>query len=380
MVGVSRVTRSVASAAAIAVAYLVLGFGLSVLTELRFGGLGWPWRATLAIIVPAFAVAFCGALGAPYCKRRTFIVVGAACAIVASVAFRAAWSIHPLFGVDALLRWHVAAVAFGGALSWTLHPLLSADRSHDRSGKWMAAAMFALAAAVAGSMFVAQELGFGGNATPAATSGCGLTNNGTALGWQVEDSPGHCVSDGTWTTWHDNHRQHIQGAFDRGARTGVWTFWQANGVSSRQGSYRPEERWRNHDYGDEFGRRTSDSGGLGDGSFYRGPMLISPPTNPGAMGLWQYAYESGNHRARGEFREGERDGLWQFWFDNGNLQCEGTYAEGKAHGVWLYYDMAGTKVAEADFVGAATKRCWLATEAIKLACPGAQPYRKSCEF
>lgn len=74
----------------------------------------------------------------------------------------------------------------------------------------------------------------------------------------------------------------------------------------------------------------------------RGPYLGSAPS-----GAWTFWYESGRVAARGTFRRGDRHGAWTLYRDSPShpVLARGAFVDGQPRGRWRHYDERGALVA-----------------------------------
>jgi antitoxin component YwqK of YwqJK toxin-antitoxin module len=54
-------------------------------------------------------------------------------------------------------------------------------------------------------------------------------------------------------------------------------------------------------------------------------------------GYWEYYYENGQLRFKGNFINGIEDGLLEFYYENGQLHYKGNFINGNKDGWWEYY-------------------------------------------
>ena len=68
------------------------------------------------------------------------------------------------------------------------------------------------------------------------------------------------------------------------------------------------------------------------------------------IGEWEYYYENGNIKAKGNYIKDLQDGLWIYYFKNNKEQQKGKYDLGKPEGKWLWWYINGKKHREENFV------------------------------
>lgn len=54
-------------------------------------------------------------------------------------------------------------------------------------------------------------------------------------------------------------------------------------------------------------------------------------------GEWKDLYESGEIRAKGNYRNNQRNGAWSFFFRNGKVEQSGNFLNGRFDGLWIWY-------------------------------------------
>ncbi len=66
-------------------------------------------------------------------------------------------------------------------------------------------------------------------------------------------------------------------------------------------------------------------------------------------GVWEFFYENGDLKAKGEYLADKRAGKWQFFYPNGVLEQEGVYEDGFFDGVWKWYYESGALLREENY-------------------------------
>ncbi|MBI39078.1 MAG: hypothetical protein CMF59_05730 [Leptospiraceae bacterium] len=69
-------------------------------------------------------------------------------------------------------------------------------------------------------------------------------------------------------------------------------------------------------------------------------------TANGVRSVW---YADGQLKARGPYKDGQRQGNWTYYHSNGKKQAEGIYEDGRMHGNWTMYHSNGNKEAEGPY-------------------------------
>lgn len=107
--------------------------------------------------------------------------------------------------------------------------------------------------------------------------------------------------------------------------------------------------------GQEHGiwKQYNDSGKVVGGAVYnRGILLGEGVVDERGLkqGEWIEYFESGEVRAKGEYKDGARYGKWKFFFKNEQVEQTGKYlAGGKPHGMWRWYYEDGSLLREEEF-------------------------------
>ncbi len=66
-------------------------------------------------------------------------------------------------------------------------------------------------------------------------------------------------------------------------------------------------------------------------------------------GLWEFYYEDGNLKAKGNYQTEKRVGEWTFYYHSGVLEQEGSYEEGYYEGLWKWYYENGNILREENY-------------------------------
>src|SRR6187402_3516886 len=75
-------------------------------------------------------------------------------------------------------------------------------------------------------------------------------------------------------------------------------------------------------------------------------------------GIWKLYFESGKIKKQTAYSHNVEDGEETFWFENGNVEKKGTYAEGALQGKYTWYYDNGQKKQEGFFVAGAQDSTW----------------------
>jgi len=74
----------------------------------------------------------------------------------------------------------------------------------------------------------------------------------------------------------------------------------------------------------------------------KGKLRARGPYEAGKMhGSWEIFASSGYLLASGAYRGGQKDGPWNYFFSSGKKESEGSYVRGKKHGPWVNYYASG---------------------------------------
>jgi len=112
---------------------------------------------------------------------------------------------------------------------------------------------------------------------------------------------------------------------------------------------------KNYLNGKEHGiwKKYDDSGHIVDGAIYNKGVLLGKGVvdHQGLkQGTWLEYFETGELRAKGEYKDGARYGEWKFFFKNEQTEQTGKYiAGGKPHGMWRWYYEDGSLLRKEEF-------------------------------
>ena len=72
--------------------------------------------------------------------------------------------------------------------------------------------------------------------------------------------------------------------------------------------------------------------------------------NDKKQGTWTYYYETGETKAKGEYKDNLKTGEWIFYYEDGKIEQRGKYVKNKASGLWTWYYRNGNKWREENLV------------------------------
>ena len=68
------------------------------------------------------------------------------------------------------------------------------------------------------------------------------------------------------------------------------------------------------------------------------------------QGTWKYYYETGELKAKGDFKDNFKTGEWIFYYEDGKIEQRGKYVKDKPSGLWTWYYTNGNKWREENLV------------------------------
>ena len=54
-------------------------------------------------------------------------------------------------------------------------------------------------------------------------------------------------------------------------------------------------------------------------------------------GYWEYYFDNGKVKRKGNYLNGKKDGNWEHYYENGNISFTTNYLNGVRHGRWEFY-------------------------------------------
>ncbi len=72
--------------------------------------------------------------------------------------------------------------------------------------------------------------------------------------------------------------------------------------------------------------------------------------NDKRQGTWKYYYETGEIKAKGDFKDNLKTGEWIFYYEDGKIEQRGKYNKDKPSGLWTWYYSNGNKWREENLI------------------------------
>lgn len=134
------------------------------------------------------------------------------------------------------------------------------------------------------------------------------------------------------SSWLPDMKPRMEGAYQRGQRTGRWRSWYRSGQPSSETTFRT---------GESHGASLK---WVPDGSLRSAGHV----RNGERYGTWLSYHENGQLAREENYKAGELTGVFRSWYEDGQPRQIGEYASGEQSGHWTTYTPEGEIKAEGE--------------------------------
>lgn len=134
---------------------------------------------------------------------------------------------------------------------------------------------------------------------------------------------GGCATGESVSETHASDQIKAEGyLLDEGLKDGLWCIWHESGQMRAKGQFK---------------------NGKGEGPWFHwdedGQLATTGKWTHGRRdGRWADWHENGARKSEGRLKNGKREGLWTYWHENGVQQAKGSFVLDRREGAWTFWD------------------------------------------